>query len=193
MSKKGPKEKSGRVDFESIASIISTFQMYPAEAGADIEKLRKAVWKEFSPSSPYEEYLTEEVIQRMLESKRQRQLRKSLLDMAFQEATRTALNLTRDDVNEESERAALYHKITSEVRDAADIEAIDRLLVDYGASLDRIQLNAHRTVASDLEVNDRRQDILEKKLRQLERSIREIQAQRRQDLISAESLVPHRQ
>lgn len=161
--------------------------MYPAEAGADIERLRNAVWKEFSPGSPYEEYLTEEIIQRILESKRQHQLRKSILETAFQETARAALGLTRDEVNEDSEEAGIFHQIISEGREAVAIEAIDRQLADYGTSLDGIQLNGHRSVASDLEVTDKRLDMLEKKLRQLQQSLREIQAQRRRGLVSAES------
>lgn len=190
MPRKDTKAKSQKANFESIASVISTMQIYPAEADADIEKLRVAVWEEFSPASPYQEFLTEEIIQRMLESMRQRQLWKSLLETAFQATTRTALGLTLDDVNGvgqwNSEEVELYHKVISEGRDAAAIKALDRQLADYGTSLDRIQLDAHRSVASDLEVINTRLDLLEKKLRQLRKSISDIQAQQRRELSKAE-------
>lgn len=190
MPKREATTKSQKANFESIASVISTMQIYPAEAEVDIKKLRNAVWDEFAPRSPYEEYLTEEIIQRMLESKRQRQLLKSLCETALQATTRTALDITLDDVDGEGsesvEEIELYHTIVSGDRDGVTIKSIDQQLADYGTSLDRIQLDAHRSVASDLEVINKRLDLLEKKLRQLRKSISDIQAQRGRQLSKAE-------
>lgn len=182
MSKKKPNEESHKANFESIASVITTVQIYPAEADQDIEKLRKAIWADLAPGSPYEECLTEEVIQRILEVKRLRQLRKSLLDVTFEDAAWKALGLTSDSGDDESKETDLYYKITSDVHDAAAISEIDQQLEKYETSLDVIQLNAHRKIASDLEGFDKRLDLLEKKLRQLHQHLEGMQAARRRTL-----------
>lgn len=178
MQKMRTKMKSQKKHLASIASIISTVEMFPNETDADINKIRCAISEEFSPGSPYEEYLTEEITQRILETKRLRQLRKSVLDTAFKESTRTALNLTQDDIDEGGQETDLYYKIISNKQDASAIEATDQQLASYGTSLGSILLNAHRSVTSDIDVIDKRLDLLEKKLRQLQQSLRHIQAQR---------------
>ena len=182
MSRKKPNEESHKANFESIASVITTVQVYPAEAEQDIGRLRKAIWADLAPGSPYEECLTEEVIQRILEVKRLRQLRKSLLDLTFQETVWKELCLTSDSGDEATKETELYYKITSDGHDAAAISEIDRQLVQYDTSLDVIQLNAHRKIASELEEFDKRLDLLEKKLRNLHQHLESIQAARRRTL-----------
>jgi hypothetical protein len=187
LSKKRPKEENHKAHFESIASVITTVQIYPAEAHQDIRKLREAIWADLKPGSPYEEYVTEEAIQRILEVKRLRQLRKSLLEVTFQNAAWKALNLTSDNGDESTKETELYHKIISDVRDAAAIRAIDQQLDDYGTSLDVIQLNAYRRIASDLGDIDKRLDLLEKKLRHVHQHLESIQAVRRRTLATPTS------
>lgn len=182
MSKKKQNEGSQKANFESIASVIATLQIYPAETGHDIEKLREAIRADLAPGSPYEEYVVEEVIQRILEVRRLRELRKYLLDVTFQGAAWKALGLTNYSGDEETKETELYYKIVSDVHDVAAISAIDRQLEDYETSLHLIQLNAYRKIASELENFDKRLDLLEKKLCQLHKHLESIQAARRRAL-----------
>jgi len=187
MGKKASKAKSHKTNFESIASIITTIQIYPAEAEQDIEKLREAIWADLAPGSPYEEYVTEELIQRILEVKRLRELRKYLLDVTFQDAARKALGLTSDSVDKATKETELYQKIISDVRDAAVISEIDQKLKNYETSLHLIQLDAFREITSDLADIDKRLDLLEKKLRHVHQHLGSIQAARRRTLATPAS------
>lgn len=181
MTKSQSDGMSSKKKFASIANIISNVQFFPGEANADIETLRTEIWRELNPGAPYEEYLAEEVIQRILESKRLRELRQTLLDTAFKTKACSVLGLQLHDTRDGSEESEIYDRIISEARDAKFIEALDAKLADYGASLNSIQLSAYKSISDDLDVMDKRLDVLEKKLRHLRQSLHDIQAGRRKE------------
>lgn len=182
MAKGKSNRESAAKKFDSIAKIISNLQLFPTEADADIEILRIEIWRELDPRSPYEEHLSEEIIQRILEVKRLRELRQTLLDTAFKAKACSALELSPADPRDGGEESDLYDKVISETRDAASIEVIDAKLAKYGTSLGILQLEAYQSIANEIEAMNKRLDLLEKKLRQLRQSLHAIQAERRSAL-----------
>lgn len=177
------KNKSGgtsaRKKFASISRIISNVQLLPGEADADIEILRGEILRELDPGTPYEEYLAEEIMQRILEAKRLRELRQTLLRTALKAKVCAILGLPLDDPGDGSSEADLYERIMSDTHNGSSIEALDTELAEYKASLHSIQLSAYQDVSDEIEVMDRRLDLLERKLRQLRQSLDAMQADRR--------------
>lgn len=154
--------------YESISEIISHFALLPCEEDERIETLRSAVRAELKPVTPFEEWLTEDILMRMLEVTRIRRMRATSLSISWKEVVYSALRINEDFDGDSEEKSALVKfsiRLLEARRDYSDIAAFNEELSKFGTSLNDLHLRAYERVADDIDKFDRRIDFLERRLR----------------------------
>jgi hypothetical protein len=177
---------------EELLRAICAPAVLPDENADSFEYLRKALFQDLEPKSPYEQLLAEQMVALEWDAVRYRRLRDNLLKIEFRELSkgafaRGAIGRVHSTLETEKSKAHVRDLVA---QDSDRRQSALTFLADFEITPSEIMAKAYQHVAKDLEVFERQIAETETRRRKLREDYDRVRGARAKKVEDAEVIEP---